>query len=117
MSYWRSDYPSYGPDDDLPAGRAYDDIRRTRDNRRKQNAPAPAPAPRSLTQRDIADYDRAAELREVQQTARAIRQQEIRVQRIEAFMQRDHAGYMNSVWHDEYSRLTGSLAEAKIRSR
>ena len=115
MGYWRSDYPSYGPDDDLPAGRAYDDIRRTRDNRRKQNAPAPAP--RSLTQRDIADYDRAAELREVQQTARAIRQQEIRIQRIESLMTRDINAYHNSCWPQEYAKLTGAAKEAAERSK
>ena len=113
----RSDYPSYGPDDDLPAGRAFDDIRRTRDNRRKQNAPAAAPALRSLTQRDIADYDRAAELREVQQTARAIRQQEIRVQRIENLMNRNIRAYHDSCWPEEYARLTGAAAEAKERCK
>ena len=115
MSYWRSDYPSYGPDDDLPSGRAFDDIRRTRDNRRKQSAPAPAP--RSLTQRDVDLYDRAAELREVQQTARAIRQQEIRVQRIENLMNRDINAYHNSCWPAELARLNGAADETKERCK
>ena len=79
--------------------------------------PAYDPAPRALTAKDVADYDRASAQQELQKTARAVRQDEIRIKRIEAYMQRDHEGYMSSVWHDEYSRLTGSAAESKERSR
>ena len=75
------------------------------------------PAPRDFTAADVAAWDAYQEREHLKETARAIRQQELRIQRIESFMQRDHAGYMNSVWHDEYSRLVGSAAEAKERSK
>ena len=84
---------------------------------RYPRVPAADPAPRDFSKREIDIYDQHEQRQHLRETARAIRQQELRIQRIESFMRRDHAGYMNSVWHDEYSRLTGSLAEAKIRSR
>lgn len=76
MTYSR--YPSPGSiDDDLPVGRAFDDISDTR--RRNRMKQANAPAPRAFTQRDIAQFEKADQLREVQQTARAVRQDELRI--------------------------------------
>ena len=113
-----SRYPAYGPDDDLPTSRAFDDIRDVRRrNRMKQAAQPAAPAPRDFTQRDIDAYECAAELQELRRTARDIRNDEVRVRQIENLMQRDIEAYHNSPWPAELSRLNGAAEEAKERSR
>ena len=79
--------------------------------------PDAEPAPRDFTQRDIDAFDRYDQAQHLKETARAVRQDEIRIKRIEALMARDIDAYHNSPWPAEYSRLTGADKEAKERAR
>lgn len=79
--------------------------------------PAADPAPRDFSAKEIAAYDTCQERQHLKEAARAIRQDEIRIKRIEALMARDIDAYHNSPWPAEYSRLTGADKEAKERAR
>ena len=52
------------------------------------------PEPRPLTNRDIAAYDSFQEREALRETARAIREQQRRVEQIEALRDRDYDTYM-----------------------
>ena len=84
---------------------------------RYPRVPAADPAPRDFTKREIDAYDQHEQRQHLRETARAIRQQEIRVQRIEALMNRDINAYHASCWPQEYAKLTGAAAEAAERSK
>jgi hypothetical protein len=111
--YW------HDPDPDLGESAAFDALRDTRARYRAEQAAkdAAAAAPRNFTQRDIDAYERAAELQDLRQAARDIHMQEVRMRKVEKLMQRDISAYYDSPWHDWYSKITGSAADAKERTR
>jgi hypothetical protein len=72
---------------------------------------------REFTTRDIQQFEQAEDWQNIRQTARDIHNQEVRVKQVEKLMARDINAYYASPWHDWYSKITGSKAEAEQRSK